>query len=354
MKKVLVIVGIGITFVIFLLLWKANIDAINQPNVSQNPYIAKGYSEEMANRISELPKENQDYLLKEDYVEDLNDYFNSSEFKEENLKDYIELSKTYGLSLTDTMWIVNHQFYSNFYDEDTLVFMHSEYYIHDYLERYRNYKQININEDASFIISAVNCNLDFEFYTQDYEVDLRNPYLILVNKYYKLSSDYVPNNLVTIEAKYGRNLSLDHTVYEQYKKMWEVAKEQGLTLYIKSPYRSYQTQQNLYNKYVAKDGKKAADTYSARPGYSEHQTGLAFDVTSPTTNFDTFESSKEFLWLQEHAHEYGFILRYPKGKEYITGYIYEPWHYRYVGVEAATKIKETGLTYEEYYAYYVR
>ena len=348
MKKFIII--LGLLFILGFLLFIYNHKITKEKPI--NPYLAKGYSQEVVKQIEMLSDENQYYLLTEDYIDNLENYFSVETFDEVHLKEYITFSTTYELSLKDTVFIVNHGFKTDHYDQITLDMMHSTYYIHEYLERYRNYhlkKQISIAE----VITAVNSNLDYDFYTQDYVVDFKNPYLVLVNKYYKLPSDYVPSNLVTIESKYGKSLPLESTVYEQYKLMWNAAKEQGLSLYIRSPYRSYQTQNRLYNDYVARDGKKAADTYSARPGYSEHQTGLAFDVTSPTTDFDTFRYSKEFTWLVEHAHEYGFILRYPEGKEYITGYIYEPWHYRYVGVEVATKMKETGLTYEEYYAYYV-
>ena len=184
--------------------------------------------------------------------------------------------------------------------------------------------------------------------------DLSKGDLILVNKFYYLDKDYVPEDMVIIESKYGVSQYLKKDVYNAYINMWNDAKANGLTLYINSPYRSYNTQYGLYHNYGKRDGYNLADTYSARPGYSEHQTGLAFDVTSLSTNFDTFGYSNEYNWLQEHAAEYGFILRYPKGKEYITGYQYESWHYRYVGVEAAKYIKENNLTFEEYYAYFVK
>lgn len=128
--------------------------------------------------------------------------------------------------------------------------------------------------------------------------------------------------------------------------MYDTAFNNNLKLYIKSPYKSYSTQTILYNNYKATDGMTAADTYSARAGYSEHQIGLAIDIVSATTSFATFEKSQEFAWLQENAHLFGFILRYPSGKEYITGYQFESWHYRYVGIDVATFIHKTDLTFE--------
>ena len=136
--------------------------------------------------------------------------------------------------------------------------------------------------------------------------------------------------------------------------MYNDAAKNNLYLYISSPYRSYNRQNVLYNTYVKKDGESKADTYSARPGYSEHQTGLAFDLgTAENHDINEFVESKEFKWMKNNAHKYGFILRYPYGKKYITGYIYEPWHYRYVGIDAATYIYNNNITFEEYYAYFV-
>lgn len=134
--------------------------------------------------------------------------------------------------------------------------------------------------------------------------------------------------------------------------MVDAAKAEGISLRSVSPYRSYSTQQSTYNGWVAKSGKAKADTYSARPGYSEHQTGLAVDINCASQKAN-FQNTKEYAWLIKNCYKYGFILRYPKGKEYITGYVYEPWHYRYIGVEHATKVHNLGITYEEYYAYYI-
>ena len=148
----------------------------------------------------------------------------------------------------------------------------------------------------------------------------------------------------------GKQYLLLKVAYENYVKMADAAKKDGLSLRVLSAYRTEDYQRNLYNNKVRTTGKINADNYSARPGSSEHQTGLAVDVCSTS---GTFEYTAEFRWMQKHAHEYGFILRYPKGKEWITGYSYEPWHYRYVGADVATKIFEEGITYEEYYVKYV-
>lgn len=128
-------------------------------------------------------------------------------------------------------------------------------------------------------------------------------------------------------------------------KLQAAASLEGYELPTLSAYRSYDYQAGLYNDYVARDGKEAADRYSAQPGKSEHQTGLAFDIGQLDDSFGDTPAGK---WLAQHAHEYGFIIRYPKGKEHITGYMYEPWHVRYLGVDTATTVYRSGLTLEEY------
>lgn len=131
-----------------------------------------------------------------------------------------------------------------------------------------------------------------------------------------------------------------------YDALKAAAAKAGYSLYISSGFRDYETQEVIYNRYVANDGKANADRYSARPGHSEHQTGLAIDLNGVSDSFGDTPTGK---WVAAHCHEYGFILRYPKGKEAQTGYMYEPWHIRYVGKTAAANIAASGLCLEEYY-----
>ncbi len=150
----------------------------------------------------------------------------------------------------------------------------------------------------------------------------------------------------TIPLPKNYDPGIDETAEKQLYKMLDDMDDANVGVAIKSTYRDYDLQEYLFNRYAASDGIEEANRYSAKPGYSEHQTGLAFDVGWLT---ESFENSDSFEWLDDNAHKYGFILRYHKGKEEVTGYIYEPWHYRYLGVELATKVKESGLTLEEYY-----
>lgn len=155
--------------------------------------------------------------------------------------------------------------------------------------------------------------------------------ILIANKTYALPSDYNP----------GVDPEAESALYE----MFAAAKNDGISLWIASGFRSYQRQTTLYNNYVAKDGKAAADRYSARPGHSEHQTGLAFDLNSIDQSFG---NTPEGRWIAENSWKYGYIIRYPEDKESITGYMYEPWHVRYIGKDNAKAVFESGLCLEEY------
>jgi D-alanyl-D-alanine carboxypeptidase len=156
--------------------------------------------------------------------------------------------------------------------------------------------------------------------------------ILIANKSYSLPADFNPG--------------IDPTCQAQFNKLASAAAQQGLNIYFSSGFRSYDYQAQIYNNYVARDGQAVADTYSARPGYSEHQTGLAIDVNQID---DSFIGTPEAIWLENHCHEFGFILRYPQGKQSITGYQYESWHIRYVGTDLSYAIHNSGLTLEEYF-----
>lgn len=216
----------------------------------------------------------------------------------------------------------------------------------------------DLNEDSSRDageeedVEDDNVNLDLE-------EDIFNPSstAVLVNKSYSLNEEDEPDDLVlvdvptvleSVEIRQMRQVAAD-----ALKEMFSAAEEEGIILHARSGYRSYQTQVQLFNNYVENHGEEAANRYSARPGESEHQTGLAMDVTSENVNYqltEAFGETEEGIWVKENAHDYGFIIRYPEGKEAITGYIFEPWHLRFLGKELATDVHESGLTYEEYLA----
>ena len=242
------------------------------------------------------------------------------------------------LSETDIEKILNME-----YNQKLASIISAQYYIPDNLDRYLAYSPKTDNIDD--IISIVNVGADSEWYTNTEKTNLDDGIKMLVNKFHYLNEDYLPDDIVPISNWYAyEGHSTKKEVYDHYVSMWNDANEQGLVLLVNSSYRTFEEQQEQYDM--------SNDDYASRPGYSEHQTGLALDIVSDGVQGNEFENTDEFKWLQENAHKYGFILRYPKDKEYITGYNYESWHYRYVGEELATKVKESGLTYDEYYAYY--
>ncbi len=229
-----------------------------------------------------------------------------------------------------------------------------DYYNKEYKERYTAYQKEFPNISFEDVVTRVNIGLDKPYYTNTKKTPYQNKDYILVNKYIYMENDYIPENLEDLDTSYSRSgMKLVKSAKDSLEKMIESAKNDGYTIRVMSSYRSYNYQVNLYNRYVNTDGKEAADTYSARPGFSEHQTGLCVDIDDSKINYTNFEKSESFKWMQENAHLYGFILRYPEDKTEITGYTYESWHYRYVGKEIATYIKKHNITFDEYYVKFI-
>lgn len=172
--------------------------------------------------------------------------------------------------------------------------------------------------------------------------------MLIANKTYSLPSDFIPQDPEVPVTSQRSTTSLDRTLMSAWRTMQADASSQGLNIYIASAYRSYSYQVNLYNSYVARDGKAAADTYSSRPGNSEHQTGLCFDLNSID---DSFGDTAEGRWVNDNCYKYGFCIRFPKGKDAYTGYQYESWHLRYVGKDLAEKLYNNGnwISLEEYF-----
>lgn len=226
-----------------------------------------------------------------------------------------------------------------------------DYYKDEYENDYKEYREKNKDLSIEKVITNVNIGLNYDYYTHTKATEDLNTNTILVNKYNYLTEDYVPENLQTVDKKYSsKTLQLVDYAKEAFEELSEAAAKENYTVLAMSSYRSYQYQYNLYNRYVSTDGVEAADTYSARPGYSEHQTGLAVDVYNGKEDFTNFEKTKEYNWMQDNAYKFGFILRFPKDKVLETGYQYESWHYRYVGKEIAKYIHDNNLCFEEYYA----
>lgn len=306
-KKPFIIIGISVVVLISIIFGiKYAVKTINYHKTYEYKLLKIGYKLDDVKKLDKLSDKTKDYILTLEYNEDLVNLTNEKYFIEKNLKSYIKYSKDTDKNLTDVVAIVN----------------------------------VGANKD---------------WYTDTKKSDISKDNLMLTNKFYSLDNTYNSDNMKTVsnQYSYGENQMLTNDTYDAFLKMFKAAKEEDLTLIINSSFRSYEEQEEVYNDYKNSRGEEYADKIAAKPGFSEHQTGMAIDIQTYGSNASTFEEFDEFKWLQEHAHEYGFILRYPKDKQYITGYEYESWHYRFVGVEVATYIHENDITFDEYYAYFL-
>ena len=385
-KKIVILILLIIILIILTILLIQHLLFKNDKNIfsSLNNYKEENYNlyvsyydknndldkEKIVNFINYCSQSNIDCVNSYDK---LIEYYALDDFKLENLDKYVNLKNKYStIENSNIIKLINNEleeYIENINTDQSLKdennkdyivnfllnLINEKYYKKDNLERYVNYYSKSNNLTSKEIVTNVNSNLDTPFYENYESTDTSKDTLMIVNKHYKIENNYKPDNLVTVLSEHGYPNKIRADVYEEFKKMYNAAKNDNVSIFIASPYRSYSDQNSLYTYYVNTDGKQNADTYSARPGFSEHHTGLAMDlIPEYGLDLDTFENSDGFKWMQENAYKYGFILRYPKDKEYITGYIYEPWHYRYVGISAATTIKNEGLTFEEYYEYYVK
>lgn len=228
------------------------------------------------------------------------------------------------------------------------------YYKEEYLDRYIAYKEKKNYGDELTVI-YVNIGLDKEFYDKEIVKTINNPSdpLVLVNKYNQIPSDYNPV-LSQLDTTYATTvLKVTPETKTAFINLCDAAAKKNLQIKAVSTYRTYDYQKKLYDRYIKSDGVDAAETYSARAGFSEHHTGLAIDVQGGDTVYTQFGTTKEYSWLKDHAHEYGFIIRYAKNKKFITGYMAEEWHIRYLGIDVASYIYEHDITFDEYSVKYL-
>lgn len=236
-------------------------------------------------------------------------------------------------------------------EHDTMAIpvIQARYFIADNFDRYLAFhKKDTTSAPLSNIIALVNTGADQDRETCAVPCDTSKGQLMLVNGRHYLDESYGPDSLATFNKRYcyeeQRALPV---VVDAFMAMQQACKEQtGAQLMVNSAHRSFQQQIAMH--------KRSAKGYAAHAGYSEHQTGLAIDVTSLEHPMRwPFDKSEECAWMHEHCHEYGFILRYPKRQSRIFGFAYEPWHLRYVGTEVARRIHDEDITFDEYYAYYL-
>ncbi len=253
--------------------------------------------------------------------------------------------------------------YKDTFTSDEIKFIKDNSITYDEILPYIHYKNFNVFNFLSYEeirsttdnhLEAINIFHNNDYYTpyinKEKAIFLNTNYC-LVNKHYYLDETYVPETLVNVKdynvnyiKRENETMLVAKEAIENYKLMYDVARGENINLIIFSAYRSYEKQEHLYFNVNLEN-----DTYSARPGHSEHQTGLALDISTSTHGLtESFSTSKEYMWLKDNAYKYGFIERYPKNKTDITRYNYEPWHFRYVGKQIASMIYNNNYTLEEY------
>lgn len=306
-----------------------------------------GYSKTLESALNskEFEKKNLndykkiDYIEQEEFIKNINNLLK----KEYSIDEINHINKT--ATKEDVEYILTLE------KEEVSKYLNIDYSKASKFKRYVEYAANNVLTKDE-IVTYVNIGLDKKFYEEYNDVTEFNN-TMLVSKYNKLPDDYVPENLTTIDSEYATNdkQSATKEVVEAFIKMADDMKEEDLYIIANSSYRDYQAQEDIYTSYEKKYGGKYAMEYAAKAGFSEHQTGLVIDIANK--DHDIFSGTQEFQWLKKNSYKYGFILRYPNNKDNITGYAYEAWHYRYVGVELATKVYESELTYDEYYVKYL-
>lgn len=328
------------------------------------------YSKEASKNI--LFSGHKDFVLSVGSNKTLNAAFESEDFNEKYLNNYAKISYQKqdnliknintllgkGYSNSDVSIILAHgndKEVSEFTKRDRIKYL-EEFYQYPYAklgnyDRYVAYSD-ETGEDEKTTVIHVNLNMDREEYVDVDEVEKFSSDM-LVNKYHYLDESFEPDDLIVISDKYtdGEEYRANREAVAALIQLFEAAKLDGLEMVVNSAYRSYDDQVGIMEFYRKWYGDSYVEKYVAKPGFSEHQTGLAFDVGSTTEN--VFADSEEYKWMQENAYKYGFIMRFYKKGETITGFRSEPWHYRYVGKEIAEYIHNHNITFEEYYVMFL-
>ena len=326
-----------------------------------------GYSEKASNFI--LFNFKKSYVKSVHYSDTLNAAFESDSYNEKYLKYYAQIDYYKGDLLISNINSLIEKKYSvseinvilahgsledvrDFAKRDKVVYL-DEYFEYSFArirlyDRYLAYSDES-GENAYNTIVYVNLGIDKEEYNEPYLVTKFSKDM-LVNKHFSLSKSFVPDNLVTIssEDSVDEGIKLNGEAYRAFKQMKSDMNKEGLDVLINEGYRSYSDQEELCDYYRNLYGDNYVSKYVALPGFSEHQTGLAIDLSSTSTR--TFSNSKEYKWMLDNSYRYGFILRYDPRLVTETQFNSEPWHFRYVGSDISNYIHEHYMSYEEYYA----
>lgn len=240
------------------------------------------------------------------------------------------------------------------YDKNVVSFIKEKYFIYNNLSKYMEYKKKNKNDTYTHVVSIINTEADVEWLDNEKETDTSKGNLMLVNRLYGLSKDYEPEDIIDVPVSISYSgVKISKSILENIEELIEAGKEAGYTFVLSDGYRSYEAQKKMFESYKNSYGYEEADRNVARPGHSEYQTGISFQIVPYNKVFDKPRESTEYLWLKDNAYKYGFIFRYPEDKKDITLFDSYTWRLRYVGTDAASIIKNEKICFEEYYAYFV-
>lgn len=240
------------------------------------------------------------------------------------------------------------------YDKNVVSFIKEKYFIYNNLSKYMEYKKKNKNDTYTHVVSIINTEADVEWLDNEKETDTSKGNLMLVNRLYGLSKDYEPEDIIDVSVSISYSgVKISKSILENIEELIEAGKEAGYTFVLSDGYRSYEAQKKMFESYKNSYGYEEADRNVARPGHSEYQTGISFQIVPYNKVFDKPRESTEYLWLKDNAYKYGFIFRYPEDKKDITLFDSYTWRLRYVGTDAASIIENEKICFEEYYAYFV-
>lgn len=240
------------------------------------------------------------------------------------------------------------------YDKNVVSFIKEKYFIYNNLSKYMEYKKKNKNDTYTHVVSIINTEVDVEWLDNEKETDTSKGNLMLVNRLYGLSKDYEPEDIIDVPVSISYSgVKISKSILENIEELIEAGKEEGYTFVLSDGYRSYEAQKKMFESYKNSYGYEEADKNVARPGHSEYQTGISFQIVPYNKVFDKPRESTEYLWLKDNAYKYGFIFRYPEDKKDITLFDSYTWRLRYVGTDAASIIENEKICFEEYYAYFV-
>ncbi len=297
-----------------------------------------------------------------DEIKNTLDYLKKKKKINDNTSNYILKLNSKGYNKKTIDFLIKNlnksemtEFLAKKYNKDYEKYIANKLFDYSKFDRYLAYRKDHKDLSIDDTVWQIELNMDKTYYDDSELIEDPDNILVLANKYYEIPENYVPNDLVEMDDKYANNqysrMKLRKEAYEQFVKMCDDARKDGVNFYAESAYRSYSYQKSIYNNYVYNNGQAKADKYAAKPGFSEHELGLAIDLANVWT---ITTKGKEYAWISKNGYKYGYIFRYKEEWENVTGYSAESWHIRYVGSDVAKQIVKKNMSYEEYYIKYIK